>query len=135
MSSRPHPRRTPNRRPAGPAAGSRAPRSGAGRRPVPAPQSQRSGFRAGLEEFSYPLLVRLTKAPKALLGLVTAAVLLGGLLAPVPWGPMLLGLVVLFLAWLLTLAWPRLDGRARAVRTVIVAALAALVVAQAAGLL
>jgi len=60
-------------------------------------------------------------------------VLLGGLLAPPPWGPALLGLVVLFLAWLLTLAWPRLDSTARFVRFLIVVALAAVVVARASG--
>jgi hypothetical protein len=62
-------------------------------------------------------------------------VLLGGLLAPVPWGPALLALVVLFLAWLLTLAWPKLEPRARALRVAVIVLLLAAVVAHAAGLI
>jgi hypothetical protein len=60
-------------------------------------------------------------------------VLLGGLLAPEPWGPLLLGLVLLFLMWLLTLAWRRLEPRARVIRVGVVLLLAALVVGRAAG--
>lgn len=134
-SNRPHQRRAPNRRPAAPTAGSRAPRAGGTRRPGPPEPAAPASFRARLEKASYPILVTLTGAPKWLLGLVTAAVLVGGLLAPVPWGPVLLGIVVLFLAWLLTLAWPRLDGKAKAVRLFVVVAMVALVAAQAAGLL
>lgn len=82
---------------------------------------------------SYPILVRLSSAPKAILGVATGAILLGGLLAPSPWGPALLGLVVLFLAWLLMLAWPKLSAGPRLIRLVVVAALAVLVVARGAG--
>jgi hypothetical protein len=82
-----------------------------------------------------PVLTRLSTAPRWLVGLVPAAVLLGGLLAPVPWGPALLVLVVLFLGWLLTLAWPKLEARARAVRLGVIVLLLAVVVAQAAGLI
>ena len=44
-----------------------------------------------------------------------------------------LGLVVLFLAWLLVLSWPRLNGRSRALRTVVVLLLAAATLAHGAG--
>ncbi|MBB5791941.1 DUF6703 family protein [Jiangella mangrovi] len=127
------PRRNPNRRPTAPGAGSRAPRSGGSRRPAPAGPPPRSSLRARIEAASYPVLVKLTAAPKWLLGVVTAAVLLGGLLAPSPIGPALLGLVVLFLAWLLVLAWPRLSAGQRMSRGFIVLALGALVVARAGG--
>ena len=80
-----------------------------------------------------PILTRLTRAPKWLVGSVPAAVLLGGLLAPEPWGSLLLGLVLLFLGWLLTLAWPRLEPRARVIRVGVVVLLAALMVGRAAG--
>ena len=81
-----------------------------------------------------PVLTRLSRAPRWLVGLAPAAVLLGGLLAPVPWGPALLVLVVLFLAWLLTLAWPKLEPRAKAVRVGVTVLLLAVVVARAADL-
>lgn len=128
------PRRNPNRRPATPGgAGSRAPRSGGSRRPVPAGPPPKSSLRARIEAVSYPVLVKLTAAPKWLLGVVTAAILLGGLLAPSPIGPALLGVVVLFLTWLLVLAWPRLSMSQRLSRGFIVVALGSLVVARAGG--
>lgn len=132
--NRRQPRRAPNRRPTNPGSAQRAPRPGNTRRPGPAPAPQES-WRAGLERVSYPVLLRLTRAPKWVLGLVTAGVLLGGLLAPPPWAPVLLLLVVLFLAWLLVLAWPRLEPTARLIRGVVIGVLAALVVAQAVGAL
>jgi hypothetical protein len=81
-----------------------------------------------------PVLTWLSRAPRWLVGLAPAALLLGGLLAPAPWGTALLALVVLFLAWLLTLSWPKLEPRARAVRMGVTVLLLAVVVAQAAGL-
>lgn len=131
-SSRPRQRQTPNRRPTSPAAQTRAPRSAASRVPPPAPLQPRS-FRARLEKYSYPLLVRLSRAPKLLLGAVTAGLLLGGLLAPVPIGPILLGIVVLFLLWLLALSWPKLPASSRAVRALVVAVTGGLVVVRAGG--
>ena len=132
-SNRPRPRGRANRRPAAPPAGSRAPRPGGSRRPAVPPPRAPQGFRGALERASEPILTRLTRAPKWLVGSVPAAVLLGGLLAPEPWGSLLLGLVLLFLGWLLTLAWPRLEPRARVIRAGVVVLLAALVVGRSAG--
>jgi hypothetical protein len=87
-----------------------------------------------VERTSLPTLARLTRVPRWLLGLAAAAALLGGLLAPLPWGPLLLGLVALFLIWLLVLAWPALDGRSRASRLAVVGLLVAVTFARAAGL-
>lgn len=134
-SNRPRPRRTANRRPAAPGARSRAPRPGGSRRPAAAPPTAPQGFRGALERASRPVLITLTRAPKWLLAFVSAATLLGGLLAPSPWGPLLLGLVALFLVWLLTLAWPRLEPRARVVRLAVLVLLVAVVVGRAAGAL
>lgn len=134
-SNRPRPHRSANRRPAAPASGSRAPRPGGTRRPGPSAPSRPAGVRGALERVSFPLLVRLTQAPKWLVGAVTALLLLGGLLAPRPWGPLFLGVVTLFLAWLLVLSWPRLDGGSRAIRSLVVVVLAAVTYAQAFGLL
>ena len=119
-TNRPRPRRTANRRPAAPTARTRAPGPTISRKPVPTPAPASGGLRSSLERASSSLLVRLTRAPRWLVGLVPAAVLLGGLLAPLPWGPLLLGVVALFLGWLLVLAWPALDARGRAVRTAVV---------------
>ncbi|NED99956.1 DUF6703 family protein [Phytoactinopolyspora halotolerans] len=125
------PHRAPQRRPANPGA-ARAPRPGSSRRPGPAPVAQ-LGWRAGLERASYPILVRLTRLPKWFLGLITAGVLLGGLLAPAPWSPVLLALIILFLTWLLVLAWPKLEPAARIIRAAVIAVVAALLIAQATG--
>jgi hypothetical protein len=132
--NRRQPGRSRNRRPAEPRPQQRAPRAGSSRRPGPAPAPQ-PGWRSTLERFSYPTLLALTRLPKWLLGLVTAAVLLGGLLAPAPWSPILLSVVVAFLTWLLVLAWPRLDSTPRIIRCAVIGALAAIVVAQIVGVL
>ncbi|AYY14055.1 hypothetical protein EF847_16465 [Actinobacteria bacterium YIM 96077] len=84
---------------------------------------------------SYPVLLGLTRLPKWLLGVVTAGLLLGGLLAPPPWAPLLLGFVIAFLTWLLVLAWPRLGPTPRLIRMAVIGALAAAVIAQSAGVL
>jgi hypothetical protein len=114
--NRPRPRRMPNRRPAAPTARTRAPRPTASRRPVPASPAPAGGVRRAIERASTSLRTRLTRAPRWLVGLVPAVVLLTGLMAPVPWGPLLLGLVALFLGWLLVLAWPALDAGGKAIR-------------------
>lgn len=133
-SQRPQPRRNTNRRPGSPGSASRAPRAAANHRPAPAGPAPSSG-RASLEKFSYPILVKLTSLPKWLLGALTGALLLGGLLAPSPWGPIMLGIVALFLCWLLVLAWPRLATGARVTRAIVVVAMAGAVAARAAGVL
>jgi hypothetical protein len=102
-------------RPNPPAPRQRGPRPGPTR---PVPVSPTPGARAALERISYPLLARIAAAPKVLVGLVAGAVLLGGLLAPPPWGPLLLIVVAAFLAWLVLLSWPALDPRGRLIRLV-----------------
>jgi hypothetical protein len=131
-TSRSRPRRTANRRPAAPTARTTAPRPAA-RRPAPAPTAPAGGIRGSLERASSPLLTRLTRAPRWLVGVVSAAVLLGGLLAPLPWGPMLLGMVALFLGWLLLLAWPALDAGGRAIRAAVVVLALAATIGRAVG--
>lgn len=80
-------------------------------------------------------MVKLTGAPKWLVGAVTAAFLLAGLLAPAPWGTLAMAVVTLFVVWLLTLAWPKLDTQGRAVRGFVALGAAAIVVARATGTL
>lgn len=82
-----------------------------------------------------PLLRALTRLPRWVAGLIPGVLLLGGLLAPTPWGPALLTLVTIFLGWLLVLSWPRLEGRSRTLRTVIVLLVAFLALARFLGVL
>ena len=84
---------------------------------------------------SLPLITALHRAPRWLVGAIPAVLLLAGLLTPAPWGPVLLGIVTLFVIWLLALSWPRLEPKARLARTGIVLLLAAAVAARSAGLL
>lgn len=131
-SNRPRSRKSASRRPAPPAARTRAPRPSETRRPAAAGPAPR-GFRGGLERASLPLITFLHAAPRWLVGAVPGVLLLAGLLAPVPWGPVLLGLVTLFILWLLALSWPRLETSSRLMRTGVVLLLAATVAARAAG--
>lgn len=82
-----------------------------------------------------PVLSVLTRLPRWIAGLLPGVLLLGGLLAPVPWGPLLLTVVTLFLGWLLALSWPRLDGRSRTLRIVIVLLAAFLAIARFLGVI
>lgn len=127
QSDRPH-----QQRPVPPRVSQRAPRQAGARRPGPSPTASPS-WRHRLERTSYPILLWLTQLPKWVLGVVTAGVLLGGLMAPAPWAPVLLGLVAAFVTWLLILAWPRLDATPRLLRCTVVAALIAIIVAQSVG--
>lgn len=76
------------------------------------------GLRGRVEEFSYPLLVRLTASPRWLLVAVMAALLIAGLFAPPAVGVPCLVIVVAFLGWLTYLAWPHGDGHRKVVRVV-----------------
>ncbi len=134
-TNRPRARRSANRRPAPPSARTRAPRPSGARRPAAAAPVAPTGFRGGLERASLPLLTALTRLPRWIAGLIPGVLLLGGLLAPVPWGPLLLAIVTLFLGWLLALSWPRLDGRSRTLRTIVVLLAAFLVLARHLGVL
>ena len=133
-TNRPRQRRTANRRPTTPTARSLTPRPTVGRRREPAPAPHDGGIRGAVERTSQPILATLTRLPRLVLGMAAAAALLGGLLAPLPWGPLLLGLVALFLVWLLVLAWPALDGRGRVSRLAAVVLLVSVTFARAAGL-
>lgn len=54
--------------------------------------------------------------------------LLGGFLGP--WGAIPLGLVVLFLVWMLALSWPRLRSSERLMRIAVIALVLALVIVK-----
>jgi hypothetical protein len=84
--------------------------------------------RSAVEKRSAPVLVLLTQQHRAVVPLVSVALLLGGLTLPVPIGVACLAVLAAFVGWLTYLSWPAIIGTARAVR---VATLLLIVVALA----
>lgn len=76
------------------------------------------GLRPVIERLSYPLLVRLHGMPRWLVTGGLALLLVAGLLAPVPYGPICLAVVVALMAWLTYLAWHQGERSRRAIRLV-----------------
>jgi hypothetical protein len=113
------PRRTPGgSRPARPGNAPAARRQAGTRagRTTPTPST---GFRGTVERKSYPILLRLAEGPKLVPPLLLLAVAAAGLLLPPPAGPICLGIVALFVAWLTYLSWPATATGARALRLVL----------------
>lgn len=69
-----------------------------------------------LERRSLPVLQTLQRVPQWVLFLVVLGCVVGGLLLSGPVAGALLGVVSVFLAWLLLLAWPRLTEGQRVLR-------------------
>jgi hypothetical protein len=88
--------------------------------------------RAAVEKRSAPVLVLLTQQHRAVVPIVSVALLLGGLTLPVPVGVACLAVLAAFVGWLTYLSWPAIIGTARAVR---VATLLLIVVALASRLI
>lgn len=83
-----------------------------------------------------PLLVMMHSMPRWVLPVALALTLFFGLLLDGTWawlGAILLGIIAVFLAWLLALSWPLLSGTSRAIRLVVVLAVAGLAVLKALG--
>ena len=79
---------------------------------------------------SLPALTYISSLPRfvpflAILGLVIAGLLIPG------WGWVLIVLVVLLLAWIGALAWPRLSMPERMMRVAVVVMMAAIAITQA----
>jgi hypothetical protein len=84
------------------------------------PDGPRStGARAELARRSRPLLVALARLPRVVILVVVLSIVVGGFLLPGVLGGLLLGLVGLFLLWLVALAWPSLGSGARALRLLV----------------
>ncbi|HZC25758.1 MAG TPA: DUF6703 family protein [Actinopolymorphaceae bacterium] len=79
---------------------------------------QSHGLRPVVERLSYPLLVRLHAMPRWFVTGGLALLLVAGLLAPVPYGPVCLAVVVALMAWLTYLAWHQGERSRRAIRLV-----------------
>lgn len=81
------------------------------------------------ERASLPLTRFLARRPPAVpVVIVFALVLLGGFLGR--WGAVPLALVVLFLAWMLALSWPRLRASERLMRLAVLALVLALTIVK-----
>ncbi|MFD2081433.1 hypothetical protein SAMN05421678_10675 [Actinopolymorpha cephalotaxi] len=80
-----------------------------------------TGFRRTAERLSYPVILRLHRAPRWVVTIVLVALLVAGLLAPAPYGPVCLGVVVATMAWLTYLAWHEGDRSRRVIRLVALA--------------
>lgn len=96
-------------------------------RPTPPPPGP---ARSALERFSLPLLRRVARLPRAVPFLVLLALLVAGVLLGGPLGAVLIGLVVLVVAWLLAVAWPALTGVERLGRVAVLLLAVALCAVQ-----
>lgn len=108
---------------------------GSGPRPRP-DRAPTSSTRAGLERRSYPAIMALTRVPKWLVVVLMAVCLFLGLIQSggLAWlGAILLGIVAVFLGWLLALSWPVLGPGSRLVRLVTVIAVIGIAVLKAMG--
>ena len=94
--------------------------------PVPQPSA------TALQRRSVPVLRWLSRR-RWVLPTVTAVLLLAGLSAPRPVGPVLLVLLVVLLAWLSGLSWPVLSPAGRVLRGVVLALLVATVTLRSLG--
>ena len=110
------------------------------REPAKRPAARRAAppgsARVGLERRSYPALVALTRVPRWLIVVLMAVCLFLGLIqtGDLAWlGAILLGIVAVFLGWLLALSWPVLGPGSRLIRLVTVLAVLGIAVMKALG--
>ncbi|MBT9257224.1 hypothetical protein KMZ32_18975 [Phycicoccus sp. MAQZ13P-2] len=89
-----------------------------------------STLRESFERASLPALRRLDALPRAVPFLLVLVLVVAGILLPSP-GWLLIGVVVLLLAWILALAWPRLSSAERLMRLAVVAVMVAILLTQA----
>lgn len=103
------------------------PKSRTRRKPPPRPRPSRTpkpplvkepapGARGEVERLSAPALVWLSSRPKFVLPVLTAVLLIGGLVAPPGLGVPLLLLLIALVGWLSYLSWPVVQGRQKALR-------------------
>lgn len=99
----------------------------------PSASAARAGqpSRARLEQVSYPILVAMQRVPRWLVVVLMALCLFLGLIqtGSLAWlGGILLLLVAAFLGWLVALSWPVISPGSRALRVLVVVAVAGIAV-------
>ena len=90
-----------------------------------------SGLRASVDRASLPLLLRLSRLPRAVPFLVLLTVLVTGVLVSGVVGVVLTSLVVLVVGWLVYLGWPRMSMSMRLGRLAVLLVAVALSLTQA----
>jgi hypothetical protein len=101
-----------------------------------APKYSSSPRRAAFERKSFPVLARVTAAPRWLLVVGLGSSLLLGLVLSDSWawlGAIFLLFVAAFLGWLLALSWPLLSSGRRFMRILVVGALVGLSILKLGG--
>jgi hypothetical protein len=100
------------------------------------PKYSASPRRAAFERKSFPVLARVTTAPRWLLIVGLGSSLLLGLILSDAWawlGAVFLLIVGAFLGWLLALSWPLLSPGRRFMRVLVVGALGGLAILKVGG--
>ena len=100
------------------------------------PKYSASQRRAAFERTSFPVLARVTNAPRCLLIVGLGSSLLLGLILSDAWawlGAVFLLIVGAFLGWLLALSWPLLSPGRRFMRVLVVGALGGLAILKVGG--
>jgi hypothetical protein len=95
---------------------------------MPSPPAPPDRLRTQVERVSRPALIRLQRVPKLLVPLGTVALVLIGVLAPLPVGLTALAVVWLFVAWIAYLSWPVVGTGGRVLRVFMLLLLAGLAV-------
>lgn len=101
-----------------------------------APKYSSSPRRAAFERKSFPVLARVTAAPRWLLVVGLGSSLLLGLILSDSWawlGAIFLLIVAAFLGWLLALSWPLLGSGRRFMRILVVGALVGMAILKLGG--
>lgn len=75
-------------------------------------------LRESIETASLPTVKAISGLPRFVPFLVVLALMIGGILIK-DWGWILIGIVVVFLAWMLYLGWPRLTSSEKLMRSAI----------------
>ena len=81
-------------------------------------------LRESIETASLPTVKAISGLPRFVPFLVVLALMIGGIVIK-GWGWILIGIVMVFLAWMLYLGWPRLTTAEKLMRTAILALTAA----------
>jgi hypothetical protein len=94
------------------------------------PAGESGPFGARLARLSAPLLIRLHAQPRWVVPVVMLGLCLGGLFTRGVVAFLCLGLLAVFLAWLLLLSWPLITPASRLLRVVAVGVVAAAAAAK-----
>jgi len=87
-------------------------------------------LRSRIDHASLPLITKLSSLPRLVPFLLLLALLVGGMLIGGPVGFLLMSLAAVFVAWVLYLSWPRLNGSERIMRLAVLLLAVAMAVVQ-----